>query len=219
MFKMKKNSKYDINGFANKKVADKRSVFDSDFIGREGKLSPRTVKEIVMAASLVGILGVIFYFNFYQNKSKVKSEEELTLADPAVLETINFDTSWSMPEKISDEQENPMLDINKLLEYQRKYANEIEKLNPTFLEEVEKEPQVSFKKIKISVKGILWNPDGDSSALIDREMLKVNQKYKGYTVSKVLRQSVILSDNDGNLIKLNVGEDKEIIATEIVEMN
>jgi hypothetical protein len=208
-----------VGGFGDRKVADKRSVFDSDFIGREGKLNPRTVKEISMAVGLCLVLTVVFYFNSYQKKVAAQGEEELTLADPAVLEKIKFETSWSMPEEIEGEPANPMLDINKLLEYQKKYANEIEALEPVVEEKAEQEPKVELKRIKIAVKGILWNPDGESTALIDREMLKENQQYKGYTVAKVLRQAVLLTDSDGNTIRLNVGEDKEIIATEIIEAN
>lgn len=217
MFDFIKKKNADFSGLGTKKVADKRSVFDSDFIGREGKLNPRTIKEVAMAVGLCSVLAAVFYFNFYDGKSSKEGEEELILADPAVLEGIVFETSWTVPDRIESEPKNPMLDINKLLAYQRKYANEIERLTPVAEVSVV-EPEVEFKRIRIAVKGVLWNPNGESTALIDREMLKEQQHYKGYTVAKVLKQSVVLADNDGNLITLNVGEDKEIIATERIEI-
>jgi hypothetical protein len=59
-----KNNRMSMGDFSGKKVADKRSVFDSDFIGREGRINPRTFKEVSMAAGLCFALAIVFYFNF-----------------------------------------------------------------------------------------------------------------------------------------------------------
>ncbi len=208
-----KKKKIDFSKLSDKKAADKKSVFDSDFIGRQGGLNPRTIKEISMTFGLCAVLAIVFFFNFHQSKIGAQTEDDLALADLSVLEAIEFDAAWDAPEKIQEAKENPMLDLNKLLEYQRKNPDEVEQAEP----EEPKQPRTELKRVMVSVKGILWKPDGQSTALIDREMLKENQQYKGYTIAKVMKQAVILADSDGNHFTLDVGEDKEIIVTQTIE--
>ena len=214
-----KNSQkhFDMSGLtAGKKVADKRSVFDSDFIGREGRLNPRTVKEVTAALVLCSLLSAVFYVNFCYRAGKDSIGDQTTLADAGVLEKMVFVSSWERPSQIDGQIINPMLDANKILAYQQKYAEQLQQIAAdTPVQKETPETAVQFTKIKIAVKGILWKPDGESMALIDRELLRENQAYKGYVVSKVLKNSVILSDQSGNRVVLNVGEDREIIATEI----
>ncbi len=219
MLSKNKQKHFDMSSItAGRKVADKRSVFDSDFIGREGRINPRTVKEVGAALILCSVLGAVFYVNFYHRAGSNKMDEQSKLADASVLENIKFVCSWERPGSIDTQIISPMLDGNKILAYQRKYAEQIA-LSPEDVPveaNIAAKPSEQLKKITIAVKGILWKPDGASMALIDREMLRENQEYKGYVVSKVLRNSVVLSDKSGNNIELNVGENKEIIATEIV---
>ncbi len=214
MLSKNKYKHFDMQGLAaGRKVADKRSVFDSDFIGREGKLNPRTVKEVAAALVLCSLLAGIFYVNFFHRAGRDKFDEQTQLADAGVLEKMSFVSSWERPGRIEGQILSPMLDANKILAYQQKYIEQIEQT--AVVEEKASEPTTQLRKIKIAVKGILWKPDGESMALIDREMLRENQEYKGYVVSKVLKNSVVLSDGNGNNVVLNVGEDKEIIATEV----
>lgn len=218
MFKKESEKKFGMSSTMNRKLADKRSVFDSDFIGRDNKINPRTVKELGAVLCLCALLAFVFYANFYnKTKSAAKKQDPGTVSAQTLAE-ITFESSWKKPDASATASViNPMLSSNKLLQYERKYLTQDEPEQQPQQQEQPKAEEVkpvSLKKIKIEVKGILWNPNGQSTALIGREMLKENQNYKGYTVSKVLRRAVILSDTNGNNITLNVGENTEIIATD-----
>lgn len=219
---MKKDSqkKFGISGSNHRKLADKRSVFASDFIGREGKINPRTLKEIIAVTCLCGLLAFVFYANFYNKAQRAAKKQDSVAVSADMLEEITFRSSWKRPEAASMANIiNPMLSLNKLLSYQQKtqvqpqLAAQDEPAQPVEQPQQEETQSLNFKKIKIQVKGILWNPNGASTALIDREMLKENQNYLGYTIAKVLRRSVVLTDANGNSLTLNVGENKEVIAS------
>ena len=169
-----------------------------------------------MAFALCSVLTIVFYLNFYHRKSAAATIDRIQVADPATLEQLNFISTWKQPERLTILPDNPMLDTNKLLEYQRKHSSETVQ---TPKEKDEKnEPKKILTKTKITLRGILWDANDNSTALIDRERLKKGDVYKGYIVSEVLRQAVILEDENANQIRLNVGEDKEIIANKTIEV-
>ena len=195
------------------KLADKKSVFDSDFIGKEGQVSPRTIKEAAAITMLLAILGMVFYFNFFFDKKIHSDKETVGLADIRVLENISFESNWHPRILLSDNCIDPMLRLNKLLAYKQKHSIAIEPAISEEKEEVKQEKEAyTLLKKKIFVKGVLWNPKGGSSALIDREVLSENETYQGYKIACVTKEAVTLEDLNGQSFEIRVGESREIIA-------
>ena len=216
MFGKKKKAVSDFSALSEGgKIADKKSVFDSDFIGKEGHINPRTVKEAAVITFLACILGVVVYYNvFYTKKEAAKDAEQQGLPDIKVLEDISFKSEWEQVEFRSDRCENPMLDLNKILAFRQKHSLiPEEEQEPEEIEKTEEQKQKIVKK-KVFVKGVLMNPEGKSMALINRKMINENGTFEGYRLAKVTRESVVLEDSNGHPIKIEVGRSREILTTE-----
>ncbi|AQQ08658.1 hypothetical protein L21SP3_00447 [Sedimentisphaera cyanobacteriorum] len=221
MFGKKKKTVSDFSALSESgKIADKKSVFDSDFIGKEGHLNPRTVKEAAVITFLACILGVVVYYNvFYTKNEAAKDAKEKGLPDIKVLENISFKSAWEPAEFRpaefrSDKCKNPMLDLNKILAFRQKHSlmpQEEPKREET--EKAEKKESKVVKK-KVFVKGVLMNPEGKSMALINRKMINEDGTFEGYRLAKVTRKSVVLEDTNGHPIKIEVGRSREILTTQ-----
>ena len=62
----------------------------------------------------------------------------------------------------------------------------------------------------LNLSGILWDPEGKSSALINNQIVKIGESIGGFKVTNVTKDSVVLfKDGKEYIMRLSIEEEKE----------
>ena len=71
------------------------------------------------------------------------------------------------------------------------------------------ETELVYSSSELQLSGILWDPQGKSSALINNQVVKVGESIFGFVINDITKESVVVSkDNQEFILRVSV-EGKE----------
>ncbi len=71
------------------------------------------------------------------------------------------------------------------------------------------DPQLPYSSSEIKISGILWDPQGRSSVIVNNQIVKVGESVSGFMIERIDKESVTISkDGKKYIMKLSVIEEE-----------
>jgi hypothetical protein len=155
---------------------------DSKLTEEEQEYAASQRKKLYLVIGLCGVLALVFYFNFYKPGSKKTDAGGATSSKLAIVAT-ESEINWPQPQLWPDDIRDPMVFRE---DEARLYAVESNIEGPFVL------------------RGIIYQLQGRSQALIGIEILYEGDEIQGWIVKEISADSVKLQKQDGEELELRM---------------
>lgn len=72
------------------------------------------------------------------------------------------------------------------------------------------ETELLYSSSELQLSGILWDPQGRSSALINNQVVKVGETIYGFTIKDITKEAVVISNgNQEFILRVSIKEKEE----------
>ncbi|AQQ71998.1 hypothetical protein SMSP2_02377 [Limihaloglobus sulfuriphilus] len=173
-------------------------------------LSSKNVQTSLLAAAMMVVIGYILLKTFYVPVSVNIDKNKIIVPNVAAMKTVQMDFPSEKPQQWPESFRDPMMYSDAILAKQLEPDPEQLAMEAQAAEAVEEIKEEVKEKIKLMLLGVLMNSNGNSTALINRQMLRQGDTIEELTVTKITSRVVSLQDNEGNSFELMVGEELEI---------
>jgi hypothetical protein len=177
---------------------------------RQIDLSSKNVQTSLLAAAMMIVIGYILLKTFYVPVTVKIDKDKVIVPNLAAMESVRMEFPSEKPQSWPESFRDPMMYSEAILASQREPDPEQLALEAQAAEKVEKIEEQVKEKIKFMLLGVLLNPNGNSTALINRKMLRQGDTIEDFTVTKITSKVVSLKDKEGNSYELMVGDELEI---------